>query len=68
MMFQNMENPSSRRNASTQGVGVNGCAYCRRIASSFSGKVGVNSNAEPANLQWDNSFTCTSFDFPSGSK
>jgi len=42
MIFQELGNPSTGRNA-TQGVEVNGPASCERIVSSFfSGELGVD--------------------------
>jgi len=43
MIFQELGNPSTGRNAGTQGVEVNGPASCERIVSSFfSGELGVD--------------------------
>jgi hypothetical protein len=41
-MLQQVGNPSTKRNGDTQGVGVDGPAYCQRIVSSFSAEVGVD--------------------------
>lgn len=41
MILKELGNPSTGRNAGTQGVEVNGPGSCERIVSSLSGEVGV---------------------------
>ncbi|CAD6258409.1 unnamed protein product [Miscanthus lutarioriparius] len=49
--LRELGNPSTGRNAGTQGFEVNGPASCERVVSSFSGELGVDYNAKTRKMQ-----------------